>query len=208
MGREHQLTLTKLSAVREKSRITGNFWYFPKSLLCSAIFALTTFGESELKKVSFYTDTVAEVEDGIIKLMMGSIWVMDSPVLALQSQEIVITFNQPAPILDSENVSKWEETLPRNGVLYQGELKVNVHRVSGVFLPLDGFYGNVVKKSANGEILKTDDGSIWHVDSLDMYDSQYWSTPYPVVMDSYKSYIINLKESKRIKMAKKKVPLH
>ena len=153
-------------------------------------------------------DTVAEVEDGIIKLLMGSIWVMDSPVLALQSQEIIITFNQPAPILDSENVSKWEEILPRNGVLYQGELKVNVHRVSGVFLPLDGFYGNVVKKSADGKILKIDDGSIWHVDSLDMYDSQYWSTPYPVVMDSYKSYIINLKESKRIKMAKKKVPLH
>ena len=61
---------------------------------------------------------------------------------------------------------------------------------------------------ADGKILKTDDGSIWRVDSLDMYDSQYWSTPYPVVIDTYKSYIINLEESKRIKMAKKKVPLH
>ena len=80
--------------------------------------------------------------------------------------------------------------------------------MSGIFLPLDGFYGNVVKKSADGKILKTDDGSIWHVDSFDMYDSQHWSTPYPVVIDSYKSYLINLEESKRIKMAEKKVPLH
>ena len=171
-------------------------------------FAFTAFGESELKNVSFYTDTVSEVEDGIIKLLMGSIWVMDSPATVLKSQKISITFNRPAPILDSENKSKRNEILPRNGVLYQGELKVNVQRVSGIFLPLDGFYGNVVKKSADGKILKTDDGSIWHVDSLDMYDSQHWSTPYPVVIDSYKSYIINLEESKRIKMAKKKVPLH
>ena len=197
-----------MSAVRETSRITKIFWHLPKSLLFSAIFAFTAFGESELKNVSFYTDTVSEVEDGIVELLMGSIWVMDSPAPVLKSQEISITFNRPAPILDSENKSKWNEILPRNGVLYQGELKVNVQRVSGIFLPLDGFYGNVVKKSADGKILKTDDGSIWHVDSLDMYDSQHWSTPYPVVIDSNKSYIINLEESKRIKMAKKKVPLH
>ena len=178
-----------MSAVRETSRITKIFWHLPKSLLFSAIFAFTAFGESELKNVSFYTDTVSEVEDGIVKLLMGSIWVMDSPAPVLKSQEISITFNRPAPILDSENKSKWNEILPRNGVLYQGELKVNVQRVSGIFLPLDGFYGNVVKKSADGKILKTDDGSIWHVDSLDMYDSQHWSTPYPVVIDSNKSYI-------------------
>ncbi len=164
-----------------------------------ALFLITApFCAADLKKVSFYQDTVSEIDGRIIKFLMGSTWVMEREILALPLGEGVIICNGPAPKYNKDQLAEYVKALPKSGVfIYDGQT-VNVTRVDGVFILRDGFLGKVVESFRDGAILKTDDGSLWSIPAYDRYDTGYWLPPYPVLIFGNAQYMINLNKGKKV----------
>ena len=165
--------------------------------------ATASICNGQLKKVSFSSDTVTEIDGKVIKFLTGSTWIMDQEIVALPLSEGVIICDGPAPEFTKEKIDEYLKALPTTGVLvYSGET-VNVKRVDGLFLLRNGFLGKVVEEMGDGAILKTDDGSLWSIPNYDRYDTGYWLPPYPVLIFGNEQYMINLKKGKKVWIEKR-----
>jgi hypothetical protein len=187
------VTFSTVSFGRKMKAILTIFLMFTSISVCSA----------ELKKVSFYTDTVSEIGGRVIKFLMGSTWIMEREIIALPLSEGVIVCDGSAPEFRKERLEEYAKALPKAGVLMYSGQTVNVTRVDGIFLLRNGFLGRVVASFGDGAILKTDDGSLWSIPQYDRYDTGYWLPPYPVLIFGNEQYLINLKKGKKVWVEKR-----
>ena len=141
---------------------------------------------SSSKKVSYISDAIYDISDDIIKLIDGSVWLLEGISIALPMSDIII-------VLD--------ETL-QSGVAYTDGDELLVTHVKGDFIYNSGFLTTVIKEIGNGTLLQTEDGSYWEVPEYDRYDSGYWLPPYKVLITSNELYLINLKKGKKIWVTK------
>lgn len=155
---------------------------------------------AQLKKVSFSSDTVSEIDGKVIKFLTGSTWIMERELVALPLSEGIIICNGPAPEFQKEKIEEYVKALPTSGVLFYSGQTVNVKRVDGLFLLQNGVLGKVVEEMGDGAILKTDDGSLWSIPQYDRYDTGYWLPPYPVLIFGSEQYLVNLKKGKKVRV--------
>ncbi len=158
---------------------------------------------AQLKKVSFASDMVTEIDGKVIKFLTGSTWIMEREIVALPLSEGFLICDGPAPIFDKEKIDEYVNALPTVGVLIYSGNTVNVKRVDGTFFLQNGFLGNVIEKMGDGAILKTNDGSLWSIPQYDRYDTGYWLPPYPVLIFANEQYLINLKKGKKVWIEKR-----
>jgi hypothetical protein len=148
--------------------------------------------------VSFFQDSVLDIDGRVIKMLGGSVWLMDSEILALPLDDAVVLFAGHDSLVESEDIKARTTDLPKQGLLHYQGSEVAVTLVSGIFLRRNGYLGTVVEAHGDGGVLELDDGSLWSVPSYDQYDSGYWLPPYRVIVYSNELYMLNLKKGKRI----------
>jgi hypothetical protein len=174
----------------------------PFAVLLLALLALNGRA-SELKTVSFFQDTVTELDGRVLKFLTGSVWVLDREIVGVAMGEAVMICNGPAPKFDKEKMKEYLEALPKRGVfMYRGQT-VGAQLVSGGFVLSDGYLAHVVQAHGRGAILETDDGSLWSIPEYDQFDTGYWLPPYPVIIFRSQRYLLNLKEGKKVWIEKK-----
>ncbi len=158
---------------------------------------------AELKSVSFFQDTVSDLNGRVLKFLTGSVWLLDQEIVELPLSEGVIICTGPSPKFEKEKMKEYIESLPKAGVfLYRGQT-VGAKLVSGTFILRDGLLGQVIQSHGKGAILETDDGSLWSIPRYDQYDTGYWLPPYPVIIFKSEFYLLNLKEGKKVWIEKK-----
>jgi hypothetical protein len=158
---------------------------------------------AELKSVSFFEDTVTDIDGRIVKFLTGSTWLLEKAPLSIPLGKGVMICDGPAPKYEKEKKGDYMKALPQSGVfMYRGQV-IAATLVSGVFLLNDGHLGQVVQSHGNGAVLETDDGSLWSIPGYDQYDAGYWLPPYPVIIFKSQLYLLNLKEGKKIWIEKR-----
>jgi hypothetical protein len=158
---------------------------------------------AQLKKVSFASDTVTEIDGRVIKFLTGSTWIMEREIVALPLSEGVIICNGAAPKFNKGKIDEYLKALPTTGVLVYSGQTVNVKRVDGLLFLRNGFLGKVVEEMGDGAILKTNDGSLWSIPQFDRFDTGVWLPPYPVLIFGNEQYLINLKKGKKVWVEKR-----
>lgn len=150
------------------------------------------------EKVSFFQDTVSEIDGRVVKFLTGSVWLLEMEILALPLDEGIMVFHGHDPLADEKDLKKRIKNLPHEGVFYYEGNQVSATLVSGSFIRQNGYLSRVIESLGDGAVLKMTDGSLWAVPEYDQYDTSYWLSPYPVLIYSSELYLINLKKGKRI----------
>jgi len=120
-------------------------------------------------------------EDGLIRLLGGSTWQLQSPSLALVTDDIVIVL-----LTDT------------NGIAFLNKEEIPVAHRGGAFHAQTGYFGQVVRAARDGSTLQLNDGSMWSVPHYDQYDTGWWLPPYKVIVTASGLDMINLKENKKV----------
>ena len=166
-------------------------FFFIVALLVPAV-------SSGAEKISFFQDTVSEIDGRVVKFLGGSTWLMEREIVALPLNDGIIITPGTAPKYDKENIGAYLKSLPNHGsLIYQGNT-VGVTLVEGVFILQNGFLTKVIASHGDGAVLEMDDGSLWSIPDYDQYDSGWWLPPYPVLIYENEMYLINLKKGKKI----------
>jgi len=129
----------------------------------------------------FFTDTVLEVTSEVIKLMGGSIWLLDRSYFGLPLEDVF-------GVMTSEKTA----TLYINGDEYTGEL------VKGITTTSSGIFSTVIKEQGDGTFLTLDNGMRLIFGSYEAYDTGYWLPPYRVLIDVRPMKMWNLKRGKKV----------
>ncbi|MBE2284556.1 MAG: hypothetical protein IAE77_13955 [Prosthecobacter sp.] len=167
-------------------------------LFLTLFFAAACASAAELKRVSFYQDTVSELNGKVLTFLGGSTWILEREIVALPLGVGVIICDGPAPQFNKDRMTDYIKALPKSGVLVYNDNTVIVTRVDGAFTLQNGFLTKVVESLGDGAILKTDDESLWSIPSYDRYDTGFWLPPYPVLIFANELHMINLKKGKKI----------
>ena len=171
-------------------------FFVPFLLLTSSIYAN--------EKVSFFQDSVFELDGRVLKFLSGSVWLLDHEILALPFNNGIVVFEGHNPMVIEKDFNKKVKYLPKKGILFYEGNEVGVTLVQGVFILNNGILTTVDKALGNGAILQTRDGSMWSIPSYDQYDTGYWLPPYKVIIHSNELYMTNLKKGKKIWVSKLK----
>ena len=125
--------------------------------------------------------------DGILKLLDGSIWYTDFPLYILPITEIII-------ILESKNI----------GHAFFDDHDTPIELLKGKYSTKTGLFSYVINEYGKGAVIKLEDGSLWDIPKYDRYDTGWWSPPYPVLITSNELYMINLKKGKKVWVSRAK----
>ena len=134
-----------------------------------------------LVRVSYIKDSILRKDDRVLNLLGGSVWLLERMTLALATDDIVIFLE------DNES-----------GIACVDGDFIAAKRVKGLILPETGLVGRVEKSLSRGAVLQLNDGSLWSVPNYDQYHTSFWLPPYPVIITSSQSKMINLKKMKTI----------
>ena len=131
--------------------------------------------------VRFFADTISEADGEILRLLGGSVWMLDRDYFGLPLEEVVgiATNKETATIYANDNV-------------YTGKL------LKGYIATSTGFVGSVVDSKGDGTVLQLDNGALLEFSSYDKFDTGYWLPPYRVLINSEKTYMWNLEEGKKV----------
>lgn len=168
--------------------------------LIDIIFSSIAFS---LEKVSFFTDTVSEIDGKVIKMMSGSTWIMENEIIALPLNEAIILTSASAIKYDKNNIQKYINALPKKGKLIYQQNIVKVDLLGGMYLLQDGYLGKVVKSHGKGSVLQTEEGYMWSIPDYDQYDTGWWLPPYPVLIYGNEMYLVNLEKGKKVWIEKR-----
>ena len=156
------------------------------------------------ENVSFFQDSVFELDGRVLKFLSGSVWLLDHEILALPLSDGIVVFKGHDQMINEKDYNKRVKYLPKNGILYYEGNEVGVTLVQGVFFLNNGNLTTVVKAFGSGAVLQTRDGIMWSIPSYDQYDTGYWLPPYKVIIHSNDLYMTNLEKGKKIWVTKLK----
>jgi|TARA_B100000315_G_C14374642_1_gene494598 hypothetical protein len=153
-------------------------------ILAPLLFSSTLFSQENKRytqKVDYIEGTIMSSNDGIFKLLDGTIWYTNLPVYILPITDIII-------ILESKNL----------GNAFFDGYNTPIELLKGKYLTQSGLFSYVINEYGKGAVIKLEDGSLWDVPQYDQYDTGWWLPPYPVLITSNELYMINLKKGKKV----------
>ena len=172
-------------------------------LYFTAFWCLVTLVSFGAKKVSFFQDSVSEIDGKVVKFLGGSIWLMEKEIIAPPLHQGILITSGSAPKYNNNNMRAYMKALPKRGTLVYRGNEVGVTLTGGVFKLQDGILARVVSSHGKGSVLETNDGALWLISSYDQYDSGWWFPPYPVLIYGNEMNLINLKKGKKISVNKR-----
>jgi len=142
-----------------------------------------------MQKVEYFSDSIAEKEGKYIRLLGGSQWVLDTPTLALVTDDIIIVFQE---------VDLKDNTKTKLAIAYVDGDEIVAKHIGGQYITQAGFLTTVVESIGDGAVLKLADGSHLAIPSYDQYDTGWWLPPYRALLTGNKMYLWNLKKGKKV----------
>jgi len=142
-----------------------------------------------MQKVEYLSDSIAQKDGKVIKLLGGSSWVLSSPTLALVTDDIIIVFQ--------DVVLKNKKTVKVAIAYVDGDEIIATH-AGGTYATSTGFLTAVVESLGDGAVLKLADGSLLSIPQYDRYDTGWWLPPYKALLTGNRMYLWNLKKGKRV----------
>lgn len=167
-------------------------------LLFVAIVSFSPYVSFGAEKVSFFQDSVSEINGRVVKFLSGSTWLMEREIIALPLNDGIIITSGQAPKYDKNNIRAYIKALPKHGIFVYQDNQVKVTFIDGAFMLQDGLLAKVIASHGKGAVLEMDDGSLWSIPDYDQYDSGWWLPPYPVIIYANEMYLVNLKKGKKI----------
>jgi hypothetical protein len=132
-------------------------------------------------RVQFFTATISEVNEDILKFMSGGNWRLDRNFFGLPFQDAIgIMVDQ------------------RSAVIYANDNSYGARLLSGAPYTSVGVLKTVIEKMGEGSILKLDDGTMLEFSSYDKYDTGWWLPPYRVLIDLSGMNMWNLQKGKKV----------
>lgn len=150
------------------------------------------------EKVSFFIESVSEIDGRVVEFLNGSKWLLETEILALPYDDGIMVFDGHDKTINEKDIKERLKNLPRYGVFYYDGNEVNATLIDGIFLRQNGSLTKVINVFGDGAVLKMEDGSLWSVPEYDQYDTGYWLPPYDVLIYSNELYLINLEKNKKI----------
>ncbi|MBU4494277.1 MAG: hypothetical protein KJ874_03145 [Acidobacteria bacterium] len=147
------------------------------------------FAGTAMQKVEYLSDSIAEKDGKVIRLLGGSTWVLSSSSLALVPEDVIIVFQ--------DVVLKDKKTVNVAVVYVDGDEIVATH-AGGTYTTSSGFLTTVVEALGDGAVLKLADGSLLSIPQYDWYDTGWWLPPYKALLTGNRMYLWNLKKGKRV----------
>ena len=129
----------------------------------------------------FFTDTISDATSEVLKLMGGSIWLLDQYYFGLSLDDVI-------GIMQDD----------RTAVIYGNGNRYSAELIRGSVLKSEGLSAVVIKEKADGRLLILDSGLILTFSSYDAYDTGWWLPPYEVLIDTSRMVMWNLKEGKKV----------
>ena len=123
-------------------------------LLFLPIVLLNPFVSLGSEKVSFFQDTVSEIDGKVVKFLSGSTWLMEREIIALPLDNGIIITPGPAPKYDKGNIGAYMKALPKHGILVYQDNEVGVSLIEGVFMLQNGFLAKVIASHGEGAPVK------------------------------------------------------
>ena len=119
--------------------------------------------------------------DGMLKLLDGSMWYANTYAYILPITEIIIV------VIDKDIAYG-----------FFGGNKVSIELLKGRPVTKSGLFSYVVNEYGKGAVIELEDGSKWNIPQYDRYDTGWWMPPYPVLITSNELYMINLEKGKKV----------
>ena len=140
------------------------------------------------QRVDYVVDTITDIDDQVIKLLGGSVWISSTTALGLVTETVIIV---------ARNISYQGKTVPVTVAYVNGDQLI-VRHVSGPLAVSRGTLTTVVESIADGAVLRLADGAFVKVPQYDRFDTGFWLPPYPALITSNGLYLYNLKKGKRV----------
>ncbi len=161
----------------------------PGIYLLLTIFATTVLAGSDMQKVEYISDSIAEKEGKYIRLLGGSQWVLTSSTLALVTDDIIIAF---------QDIELKDKTMAKVAIAYVDGDEIVAKHIAGHYVAQNGYLTTVVEVLGDGAVLKLANGSILTIPEYDQYDTRWWLPPYKALLTGNMMYLWNLKKGKRV----------
>lgn len=131
--------------------------------------------------VQFFTATILEVNNEVMKMMDGSVWRLDRGYFGLPLQDIIGVMSDQ-----------------RNAVIHANDNFYNARLLTGMVSTFTGNLRTVTEKMGEGSILRLDNGMLLEFSSYDKYDTGWWLPPYKVMIDFARMNLWNLGSGKKV----------
>ena len=131
--------------------------------------------------VQFFTTSISEVQDEVLKLSNSSVWVLDRRYFGLAFQDVIGVM-----------------TDQKNAILYANDYTYRARLIKGQVFTSSGTTASVIESKGNGAILKLSNGMLLEFDSYDRYYTGWWLPPYLVLLDESKMNMWNLNKGKKV----------
>jgi len=132
-------------------------------------------------RVGFFTDSVFEANDDVLRLLGGTIWRLDRYYFGLPLEDVIVV-----------RIDDRFSRIYVNDNIYVARL------ISGSAAMSSGLLTSVVTKIGDGTILRLSDGSMLEFSSYDKYDTGWWLPPYEVLIDLNSMNMWNLEKGKKV----------
>ena len=136
---------------------------------------------SSKEQVQFFTGTISEVSEDILKIMGGSIWKLDRNYFGLPLQDVIGVV-----------------VSPKSAVIYANDNSYNARLISGSVKTSSGVLSAVTEKMGGGAILKLTDGTLLEFANYDQFNTGWWLPPYDVLIDGSGMNLWNLQNGKKV----------
>jgi hypothetical protein len=143
--------------------------------------ALVPNSERLVSNASFATTTLSRADDDLLKMMDGSVWLLNRRYFGLSLEDVVI--------VKQDNASA---VLFIDGNEYYGKL------LKGGPFWSSGLLSQVVDEQADGAILTLANGVRLAFGDYDRYDTGWWLPPYDALIDLNTMNLWNLKKGKKV----------
>ena len=155
-----------------------------RTILGLLLGAATTSAEPH-QRVRFLADSVVEIHDRVMRLLGGSVWLLDRRPSPLTAADIVIVFRDPLvggkPAMIATAFLDGEEVLVRH--------------LQGTYVTASGFLSTVVEAMGDGAVLRLADGELLSVPYYHRFNTARLP-PYRALVTSSRQHLFNLKHGK------------
>ena len=143
--------------------------------------ALVPSSEQLVSNTLFAITTLSRADDDLLKMMDGSVWLLDRRYFGLSLEDVVMVKQNNASAI-----------LFIDGDKYYGKL------LKGSPFWSSGLLSKVIDERADGAILTLANGIRLTFSDYDRYDTGWWLPPYDALIDLNTMNLWNLKKGKKV----------
>ena len=141
-----------------------------------------------MEQVRYFTDSITEKEELVVRLSGGSSWVLAARTAATVAADVLIVMRDVT--VNGQRV--------RAAWLYHEGEEIPARHVEGVYPQNAAYLTRVISAEGQGETLRLADGTNFSVLKYERGRITRWVPPFKALLSSNRIYLYNLGEGKRV----------